>query len=709
MLVPGTRAAATRLWRSPDTGRRAQIVLLAFAVLLIGASCARAGTYPMYQCTASDPSVSAGWTAYSYDSDASTVLSNNCSSADSLGDYVFSNGQAGAVTENGDSGSQVGLALEVPASAPAVTIQSLSATVAASGVSGDDAFLGFASAGQNLPGGIELPYGSSANYVNDDNWTLPEGARNFDAYVNCSTDHSSPTCYFANAASVPALQNITLMLADDTPPNISSISGALANAAAAGANISGSQTISFSAHDPDSGVLSATLALTPQEHGSPYSHTFDFSGECSYDSWNACPLNQTVGNFTLNTAELQDGNYTVSLTVTDAAGNVTTQTLGTVNAQNAPQDLSAPTILTPGQVLVGTSIDATPGEWSAPSEAGSISYSYQWQQCDSQGEDCQSIASAQSSSYSPNSQDVGDTLRVSVTASDRDGHQTALSAPSDPVLTDENTPITTLPGPTSPSSPTSPATPNSSPTSSDSGSSASSTTGGSSANASAGGAVAPASTAAGAGTPNGSGASETVELALSDPLDGARAYSRSAVTLSGRLDGRHGPIVGANLDILTQDLGSGQTVVVGHARTSANGTFSAHVPAGASRRITLAYRAFSNDAGYSTQASISESVQAAVALHISPRHTRPNGVISLSGHVTGPLPANGVIVELLVHYLGHWEPFRTPRTNSQGYFRVSYQFQGARGYFPFRAEVPSGQAGLPYSRGYSNIVGVSSG
>jgi len=65
-----------------------------------------------------------------------------------------------------------------------------------------------------------------------------------------------------------------------------------------------------------------------------------------------------------------------------------------------------------------------------------------------------------------------------------------------------------------------------------------------------------------------------------------------------------------------------------------------------------------------------------------------------------------VSVDLLVHYRGHWEPFRTPRTDAAGHFTVVYQFEGARGRFPFRAEVPPSQADFAFGRGFSGVVDV---
>ena len=60
-----------------------------------------------------------------------------------------------------------------------------------------------------------------------------------------------------------------------------------------------------------------------------------------------------------------------------------------------------------------------------------------------------------------------------------------------------------------------------------------------------------------------------------------------------------------------------------------------------------------------------------------------------------------------MHYRSRWEPFRTPRTNGQGCFRIVYQFEGGIGRFPFRAEVPAGQAGFPFAGGHSQVVDVA--
>ncbi len=216
----------------------------------------------------------------------------------------------------------------------------------------------------------------------------------------------------------------------------------------------------------------------------------------------------------------------------------------------------------------------------------------------------------------------------------------------------------------------------------------------------------PASTPA--AVANGATASRTARLNLGVKHRITRTYSHRAFRATGRLlDGQGHPIVGAALDVLQQISGSPSLAVIGHAKTRANGTFAATVPGGPNRTIEIAYRAFSTDAGYAATAKIAEAVKAGVKLSVSPHRTGSEGTITLSGQVLGPVPAEGVAVELLVHYRGRWEPFRVPQTDSRGRFEVVYQFQGGVGHFPFRASVLGGQTGFPFAHGESRAVDVT--
>jgi hypothetical protein len=218
------------------------------------------------------------------------------------------------------------------------------------------------------------------------------------------------------------------------------------------------------------------------------------------------------------------------------------------------------------------------------------------------------------------------------------------------------------------------------------------------------GSVASSGTAA----PNGSGASEHAQLRLGLAPRISRSFTDRAMRIAGRLlDSVGHPIGGAQLDVVQQAAESDAAQLLTHVRTAADGSFIANVPAGPSRTITVSYRAFSGDAAYAAQSSVKEAVGAGINLRVTPRHIGSNGTILLRGQVEGAVPREGVTVNLLVHYRGQWEPFRTPRTDASGRFEVAYQFQGARGRFPFRAEVPARQVGFAFASGLSKVVDVA--
>jgi hypothetical protein len=220
----------------------------------------------------------------------------------------------------------------------------------------------------------------------------------------------------------------------------------------------------------------------------------------------------------------------------------------------------------------------------------------------------------------------------------------------------------------------------------------------------------------GSAVPNGSGAAEGAQVHLDRSSDFSRTFAHRAVTLTGRLTDVQGrPIGGATLDVRQQVQGSASPaqgssapMVIGHVTTGRDGSFTAHLAAGPSRLIFLDYRAFRSDPAYTAQASVLENVRAGVRMQITPRETSSRGTITIAGEVAGPVPRQGVVVELLVHYRGRWEPFRDPRTDQGGRFHIHYRFEGAQGRFPFRAEVLGAQSGFPYATGASTAVAVTS-
>lgn len=213
----------------------------------------------------------------------------------------------------------------------------------------------------------------------------------------------------------------------------------------------------------------------------------------------------------------------------------------------------------------------------------------------------------------------------------------------------------------------------------------------------------------GADLTNGLPASSTANIHLMGEATVNRGYMNRALDVAGRLEtpGRT-PISNAVLVITQRLAGSNETEQLGHVTTSSAGSFVAKLRPGPSRQITFSYRAFPSETRYTAQTTIRENVRPDITLGVTPVHIEPSGTVTFYGRVAGPLPRRGVILDVLVYYRHRWRPIPAPRANASGRFRFKYRFEGAIGTFPFRVLVPAGQAGFPYSGGYSRAVSVIS-
>ena len=115
----------------------------------------------------------------------------------------------------------------------------------------------------------------------------------------------------------------------------------------------------------------------------------------------------------------------VQVTASNSAGSTSAQSDPTDPvAAVKPVNTALPAIS--GTAAVGQSLIASTGTWSGSTP---MSYSYQWQRCDTAGSSCSPIQSATTSSYTVVDDDAGDALRVSVTATNAGGSTTATSNP----------------------------------------------------------------------------------------------------------------------------------------------------------------------------------------------------------------------------------------------------------------------------------------
>jgi hypothetical protein len=95
-----------------------------------------------------------------------------------------------------------------------------------------------------------------------------------------------------------------------------------------------------------------------------------------------------------------------------------------VRAAARPGNTSPPAIS--GTPAEGATLAGSKGSWTH----GPTSYAYVWYRCDRNGNNCAAIGGARSSTYRLTSADVGNTLRLRVTAGNSEGSSSATSVPT---------------------------------------------------------------------------------------------------------------------------------------------------------------------------------------------------------------------------------------------------------------------------------------
>jgi hypothetical protein len=135
--------------------------------------------------------------------------------------------------------------------------------------------------------------------------------------------------------------------------------------------------------------------------------------------------------------QASDVGYTMRVVVsaTNAGGYTPATSAATAEVEaapppppTAPKNTQPPEIS--GSTIEGDTLMATKGMWTgAPT-----SYAYQWQDCNVEGKGCANVTKATGSSYQLTSADVGDEVRVVVTATNADGSGKAASVATGEVV-----------------------------------------------------------------------------------------------------------------------------------------------------------------------------------------------------------------------------------------------------------------------------------
>jgi len=98
---------------------------------------------------------------------------------------------------------------------------------------------------------------------------------------------------------------------------------------------------------------------------------------------------------------------------------------GAESVATPPSNVSAPTIS--GTAQQGQRLHAEPGTWSGTRP---MAFGYRWQRCGSGGGNCSNVSGANGHDYVLTSADVGNTVRVVVTATNSAGMGAAASSPT---------------------------------------------------------------------------------------------------------------------------------------------------------------------------------------------------------------------------------------------------------------------------------------
>jgi hypothetical protein len=155
---------------------------------------------------------------------------------------------------------------------------------------------------------------------------------------------------------------------------------------------------------------------------SPTSYGYQWQ-DCDTNGLNCANISGATANTYTLTGNDVGNTIRVLVTASNSGGSASASSAQT----NTVQGIPAPTNTAPpaisGTTTQGQTLSTSNGTWTG----SPTSYSYQWQDCDTNGASCTNISGANSSSYALTAADVGNTIRVVVTASNAGGFTAAIS------------------------------------------------------------------------------------------------------------------------------------------------------------------------------------------------------------------------------------------------------------------------------------------
>lgn len=165
------------------------------------------------------------------------------------------------------------------------------------------------------------------------------------------------------------------------------------------------------------------------QHGGALSFAYRW-WRCHAENFESCVSDFNEGESDLLTGDL--GEYElVEVTARNGRGEESTvrsSYLGPVEFGPLPPQPGEPRIT--GEAAIGQTLTAEPGSWGGTAP---ITYTYQWQRCNGEGEECAGFTPSEATRYRVAGSDLGHTFRVHVTAKNALGEGSETSEATAPV------------------------------------------------------------------------------------------------------------------------------------------------------------------------------------------------------------------------------------------------------------------------------------
>jgi len=211
--------------------------------------------------------------------------------------------------------------------------------------------------------------------------------------------------------------------------------GALVVVGAAGAVVSRSSVAPSNSSLPTisgTAAVGSTVTANAGTWGGSTPITYQYQWQICGADGSACRAIAGATSQTYKFVSDDQGNTArVIVIASNADGSSSATSAATARIAAAPAAASGPVNTAPptitGDASTGGTLTASPGTWNG---SGTVTYKYQWLVCGTDGSACRDIAGATAQTYQLSKNDLGNTVRVRVTATDTTGSTQTTSVPT---------------------------------------------------------------------------------------------------------------------------------------------------------------------------------------------------------------------------------------------------------------------------------------